>query len=316
MKFVLYSPNLAYYRRLFGQSEVSVDLHCKFGVDLETKSTLKAFLYKLHRKLGGRYFDLWFKDFTPDFNYKDGDEVCFIFTSLLHNLIKDSYYDYLRKHYNAKLVLLMTDKVKLFTDAGMDIEYFKKKMDIVCTFNKEDAEKYHIDIHPIFIHKFKDIHLKPFKERNTDVLFVGRDKGRAVLISEVYQKCIKEGLKCDFYIVGETELKEKGMHFISELSYDKIEELLNNSKSVLNIIQPGATGVTVRDSEAYNYGCFLLTNNKSEELNLFLDENQIIYTYKSDFTNRLKLISQAHDYFNPKTTTLSFNNFFYWLENM
>lgn len=54
---------------------------------------------------------------------------------------------------------------------------------------------------------------------NSDVFFVGANKGRLRLLLSIYDKLSNAGLKCDFFICGvEKKIKyfEKGLYIIKE----------------------------------------------------------------------------------------------------
>ena len=89
-------------------------------------------------------------------------------------------------------------------------------------------------------------------------------------------------LRCEFYIA---EVKEEeriygleGIHYIKYMKYSKTLELISRSKCLLEVVQEGQVGSTMRSMEALVYRKKLLTNDKSiKSQEYFCKENMFVF---------------------------------------
>lgn len=97
-----------------------------------------------------------------------------------------------------------------------------------------------------------------------DLFFVGENKGRISILNEIYTNALKNELVTDFRIlkVHDDEKIEGTIKYNSRITYSKCLEELQNSKCILDIVQEGQAGTTLRYYEAVCYNKKLLTNNK------------------------------------------------------
>ena len=88
---------------------------------------------------------------------------------------------------------------------------------------------------------------------------------------------------------------------------------MKNAKSIINILQPGASGITQRDSEAYSLGCYLITNNKSEELNRIFNDEQVINIedIKKEVAESIQSRAEA---FTKRENKYTLDGFYNWIE--
>jgi hypothetical protein len=85
-----------------------------------------------------------------------------------------------------------------------------------------------------------------------DVLYLGRDKGRANQLFDLQKKLEEKELKTYFHICADRQyLRFKKRFYKPVLCYDEYLELLVDSKAVLNIVPDGQTSVTQRELEAH-----------------------------------------------------------------
>lgn len=98
-----------------------------------------------------------------------------------------------------------------------------------------------------------------------DLYFVGENKGRISILNKIYETALKEGLTLDFRIlkVNNEDRINAEIKYTGRISYiDSLKEL-QDSKCILDIVQEGQTGTTLRYYEAVCYNKKLLTNNHS-----------------------------------------------------
>lgn len=115
----------------------------------------------------------------------------------------------------------------------------------------------------------------------TDVFFVGAAKNRMQKILETYDILEKAGLNCYFYVMDAKppyNQERRGINYVPKdvwLSYEECIQYVQHTKCVLEIMQQGAKGETLRVWEAITYGKMLLTNNQSMKDSKFYSPDYI-----------------------------------------
>lgn len=105
-------------------------------------------------------------------------------------------------------------------------------------------------------------------------------KDRLNEIHHIYEVLTQFGLKCDFYIVGVSEKDMKYKEKISynkRISYDDVLKHVANTKCVLNIMEKGNSGITLRDYEAIFFQKLILTNNYDFKGSPLYDANNVLF---------------------------------------
>lgn len=275
------------------------------------------FLYKIHYSRINSIVNLplkslWYNYLIPN-NIDKTKQYCFILSPSIIISYGDAFVKYLRSKYQCKIVLVIGDKISTYSKS-FDVNALKRSLDLVCTYNPVDSKKYNILLHPGVVYNLQVENIKPFVERENDVFFIGQEKGRGDQISEIYNKCKSIGLKCDFNIVGETIFPHvDGIHYSNWIPFEDVFERMKNAKSIINILQPGASGITQRDSEAYSLGCYLITNNKSEELNRIFNDEQVINIedIKKEVAESIQSRAEA---FTKRENKYTLDGFYNWIE--
>lgn len=220
-------------------------------------------------------------------SFKEDRPLCFIFFGTQFAIINTSYLDYLRRRYpNVKLVLYMQDIVASLP--YYDIKSYKKKFDIVLSYDKGDCEKYNLVYYPTPFSKI-DIDKLPKVDEDIDVYFCGAGKTRYPEIFKAYVKCKNQGLKCKFFLLGvplDKRIYEEGLVYDKRISYEMNLAYAAKSKCILEIMQENADGYTPRLWEAIMYDKHLLTNNKSvKKSNCYNPNNILIINENDDISN-------------------------------
>ena len=134
---------------------------------------------------------------------------------------------------------------------AFDVKYFDKivlQNNKTYSFDLDDSKKYGL--------KYIDTFYVPtkitFKPLEFDLLFVGQDKGRKQILDTIKNKFIENGLNPYIYIPQSKD---------EYLSYDQYLNLLAKSKVLLEIVQKGQSGSTMRMMEALFYKKKIITNN-------------------------------------------------------
>lgn len=318
MKFIDYRSLYGHYAFLFQHDKHDTDVVFVTRNNIHLDSFLMQFfgrLYHSHIKFlpPVLYRRIWYKFLVPIGTDTGNDKLCFIIPSFVIVNFGARFVDYVRSKYNCKVAIVFSDRVESYPK-GLEIDSLRNVVDLICTYNPVDAEKYKISLHPGMLCNLFVPNEKPFSERTIDVFFIGQEKGRGEEILNIYRKCNEYGLKCEFIIVGETTIpKQDGIVYCDWVPYEDMFEKLKNSKSIVNILQPGASGVTLRDIEAYNLGCFLITTNSNSDLNEIMNEGQIV-NFAAFNQGMANIIKGRKERFPRRKNNYSLDNFYNWIE--
>jgi len=206
--------------------------------------------------------------------------LCFIFFSGKDKMIKNGFVEYLKdKYLNSKFVYFYQDLVSLPRE--LSVSQIESKFDMLLSFDQKDAEKYGLFYYPLVYSPFDVPEDENIKQ--SDIYFVGKAKNRLKDIISVYEKLRSAGLKCDFHIVG---VAPKDRKYANEIDYciqmPYIENLkrIKKTKCLLEIMQIGGHGYTLRTCEAIMYDKKIITNNPEIEKAPFYS-SECIQTFKS-----------------------------------
>jgi len=128
------------------------------------------------------------------------------------------------------------------------------------SYDQDDCKKYDMKWSaPAF---FKGYVRERKRDPKYDIIYVGRDKGRAEKLIEIETKLNEMGLKTYFHICPDRQfLRFKKRYYKRLLTYDEYLELLIDTKAILNIVPEGQKSVTQREMEAVFDGIKCITNN-------------------------------------------------------
>lgn len=174
------------------------------------------------------------------------------------------------------------------------------------SFDIDDCKKYSIKYNTQF--SFKQIFHQDNEPFKFDTYFVGRDKGRMNILQSLKNQLKAFGKEGIFIVVKDkTSIQDDG-YAEHEISYLENINYLKKTRSVLEIVQNGQSGITVRCVEALFLNLKIITNNcklqdfnfydphrifvmdnktKIEEIVNFLDQKML--TYNSE-------LSEQYDY--------------------
>lgn len=141
------------------------------------------------------------------------------------------------------------------------------KWDVIYTFDAKDAEKYGYVYLGFNYYSNHQLSL-PLSSTSSDVFFVGGLKGgRTNLINDLYNHFILKNLKCDFYLMpfgNEPVAQLPGIYYYRGWRpYEDILEHVQQTNCIIEIMQEGQTGATLRFFEAVCMNKKLLTNNSN-----------------------------------------------------
>lgn len=133
----------------------------------------------------------------------------------------------------------------------------------IWTFAKADSEKFGFRYGGTFYnpHLLKLTETEHRESKQTDVLFVGTDKGRKTYVKELEQILTNDGIKCDFRVVDNFK-SLFSTQYSREVSYLDLCKLIYSTKVLLDVVQEGQYGLTLRVMEAILFGKKVITTNK------------------------------------------------------
>lgn len=228
--------------------------------------------YRVQNKLLGKNFnigELLLNDWQKDIDKTD------IF------IIFDSHYmrevaKYIKKiNPNSKIYFyfwnLIDEHNKHFLNENIIDEFW--------TFDKEDARKYNIHYNPQFYAKNISIENKP---NVVDTFFLGREKDRKEIVSIIDSKLQSRNINSRIYLIPNQS---------TLFSYDTYLDKISESKSILDIVNPNQSGLTLRVMESLFFKKKLITNN------LFINEYDF-YNSQNIFILGKDREEDLHDFIN------------------
>lgn len=131
------------------------------------------------------------------------------------------------------------------------------------TYSPEDCEKYGMNRaeHGGYYDSWK---MKKMEEPIYDIVYVGRDKGRAETLL-AFEKSLQDmGLRTNFHICADRRFMTwKKPYYKPLLQYQQYLDFVGQSRALLNIAQAGCTATTMREVEAAFHQVKCVTDNKA-----------------------------------------------------
>lgn len=291
--YVIFGSNWDLYK--FAYSSLFGRIDVQYISDPSEPLGMLSKLRRIHySSTANRFFPLPLKNIWNHCYFKDTftekKPICFIFFwGWITNNNETGLTKYLKKNYpESKCVLFLQDVVKSL-HTNYPIKQIKNDFDLVVSYDKKNCEKYGFVYHPTVLSPIKVNENDNIE--NSDVYFVGQDKGRLSLLVNIYKTLTSNGLKCDFYVVGVPLGKRiscDSIHYIDKsFSYYQNLQHVVKSKCLLELMQDDAVGYTFRTWEAITYSKFLLTNNAEIVNSPFFEEDKIFpFVSKDSISSR------------------------------
>ncbi len=194
-----------------------------------------------------------------------------------------------------------------------DINQYRQFCKLYC-FDEDYSKSNHITfLHQFYFHLHSFIKHQPFKI-TTDVMYVGFDKNRRNKIRNLSEIFNREGMSLDIRLIvsDNKEFMEAGIRYIAKpVPYQKILELLMNSKAILEIVNDNQTGLTLRSLEALFFEKKLITDNANIVNFDFYNKNNIFIYGIDDISNLRTFIDTPYKKMKPELIDkYSFRNWF------
>jgi hypothetical protein len=163
---------------------------------------------------------------------------------------------------NACFVLLLIDS-SFQPQAQKALELAQRQVfDLVYTYNKADADRYHFLYYPTPYSRVADASKEPIP----GAYFCGSEKGRTALLLQTARQLRKWGIPYRFDVYGDS--KNSNAYFaVKRSGYKRYEEVVRDTvayRCILDLRQESAgvqPGLSLRVFEALAYGRTLITNN-------------------------------------------------------
>lgn len=266
--FYLILPNVnhaSWVTTVWGDLTPYATIHQKNSVKTPWLQKLKKihFSNSANKKVWVPFKRIWNSTFPIKLSDLDPQKRNYI---IFHSGVKfsPSYIRMLKRDYNVCIVYYLPDTLAGLNVAHNEAEWKRYKeyyqIDHVFSFDPEDCKRYGLE--------FFDIYSKMEHAEEpvvNDLFYIGscRTKSRLELVQGVFDRIGKKA-KCDFRMIGVAEEDKKsadGISYNQPLGYpDVIKETLK-SRCILEIINPGQHGNTLRYKEAVCYNKKLLSNN-------------------------------------------------------
>lgn len=140
----------------------------------------------------------------------------------------------------------------------------------IWSFDPRDCENYNLKFNTTFY--FKNIVL-PVMDIQYDVIFVGMDKGRKVLLDEIHERLVGMELITIFRVIDSIK---------NQIPYASYLKLLAGSRVILDIIPKGQSGLTIRTMESIFFGKKLITTDETIVYQKFYNKQNIFVLGKDD----------------------------------
>lgn len=275
---IVFPGDYRYYRTVFGDAP-KYDTVVYHEFLIQNQSLLNRAVRKLlsYRILPRRLRDcLWmlirrkvfcrFRKAAEEMAEPDKPLCLILFRNYLPDL-QDGLYEVIKKEFpGSKVVLYCTDLVGR-------IEGFRKLFaehvpetctDLVCSYDLGESRSYgmyyrslpYMDCSGSFDNE--DIEY--------DVVFAGKNKGRLEQILRIWHRLNSCGLCCAVWLTDVTEEQMSGLpsdiRCCEWMQYEELLRLTAKARIILEIVQEGSEGNTLRVNEAVVLGKKLLSNNK------------------------------------------------------
>ena len=320
--YILYNMETAdkwlIYKDLLNLDNVRM---CKGAIP--TNNPLLHKLHKLHwaaklnSKINLPFKKLWFKKMTNG-KFGNNKPTCFVLFGGQYGIRDPRLLDYMKKiNPENKVAIHYRD---LIEPNAKHIDMLKSKSDIIYTYNKSEVEKYGVEYFCSYIYSRCHEVTTP-KEFKYDVYFVGYSKGRLDFLKDLCAHLTDNGVKCMFKIAGvpeENRSQQEGIVYLDKpIPYEQVVKEIQDTRCILELLQPGSDGATMRSIEAIAYKRKLLTNGKNiSERDFYSDiqmheideiENIDIEFLKSPLPYDEFL---SVDYFSPERELIYLEDFF------
>ena len=226
------------------------------------------FSHRLNQSIALPFKEIWYR-LPPIDQYRDTLESVIIIDGAL-NSIPEAYLHRLKTKYPE--IRFFMYLINAIGAASRDIQWIKQYIlrfpwDGIYTFDPEDAKKYHMKYLGFCYYSKHKIKQETKKTEDCEAFFIGGLKGgRSDEIVSVFNYLSDHGVKCHFNLQLFDKPVQTGKEGLTSIGYGWLpyEEVLrgvDHSDCIVEILQHGQSGPSLRYFEAVCYNKRLLTNN-------------------------------------------------------
>lgn len=156
--------------------------------------------------------------------------------------------------------------VRDFLETSREARQFRERLRAegfrLATFDPRDAGEHGFHLMP---QVYRQVELPAAPTRATDVFFVGREKNRLAVLLEWKGVLQQLGLRADCHIVRDRGVRHTSTELEAlddqPLPYEETLRRIAGTRAILEILQRGQSGLSVRCLEAFFLGKKLITDN-------------------------------------------------------
>lgn len=259
------------------------------------------FVMKIHEKTYKNSLaqKLWFRIYLHGSRWKKSNNNILITSDYNPWVYTPAFFEWVKKKYHAKIALCCLNILRGKRNPKInDVSLYdvKKRVDIVYSSDPEDAKRFGLSAFESIYSAVSDYKKPQIKQ---DLFYVGADKGRAPILLAICKQL--QGVKMLLHLVGDRKYigKYKVLgHYVPQnaafLPYQKVVQNILESNCILDIVENGQKGMTLRWPEALTYNKKLLTNNENirshryynpEYVQIFRNVNEIDIEFVKKRTN-------------------------------
>lgn len=250
------------------------------------KSKKVCHFFPFLRKFACVYYSLKYVKFSKNETY------IVILSDHCTRKMDDEFLAKLKIKYNIKYVLVLLDPLAKVSDVKLQEKILAKNFDSVYSFGDEDCKNYGFN-HFEKLYSAYDIKSLPVPRITHDLYFAGRNKGRADIIYSFLRHSAIDSFFRLSEFSKESRVESKSIAYANMIPYKKLIPEILSSNCLLELYQPGQSGLTWRYCEAVCYNKKLLTTNKDIENTRFYNPK---YMHILDISNLDESIEKEIDW--------------------
>ena len=234
---------------------------------------------KLNRKINMPFKGIWYRYYL-DYNMIDKSNCIFLFFEGSQYAYDEKFIRFLRRKYpDAKFVFRFTNTVSEFNE--WSLSRIENNYDLIISMDSADCQNRNWLFFPNTYNLTKVN--KQREEIKYDVFFLGKNKGRHDFLISIYDYLTEQGIKC-LFMIGDVDKHTRkserdGIVYIDKsIPYSEVTNYIAESKCILEVVQEGQNGSTLRTMEAIAFEKILITNDNRLEENKYYDpENMLLF---------------------------------------
>ena len=227
---------------------------------------------------------LWDRAFTVQSRDLSTDGTNYL---VFHTCVKfsPSHIRRLKRHADVRVVLYLPDTLRVLNIAADEKQWERYRrhymIDEVYSFDPADCRRYGFRFFDIYS-ALPDCKRLADHKPSRDLFYIGscRTAERLALVQGIYRRATEAGVRCDFRMTGVPESDVRtgdGITYNQRLAYQDVVVQTLRSGCILEILNPGQHGNTLRYKEAVVYGRRLVSNNPDILTSQYYDPRYMQY---------------------------------------